>query len=309
MGTTFYFAWEPELMETLQSHMGTIGTTLAKFFTNFGEELLLVAVLGFIYWCWDKKYGLFVGLELLCACLWNPMIKNIFLRRRPYCDHAGIKCLKPVDASADIYDLSVQGYSFPSGHSANAAATYGAIAAYKKNRLLTVLAVVLSLLVGVSRVMLGVHYPTDVLAGWALGLLIVIVISLVQKKVKRRWLLYLILLMTALPGFFYCKSTDFYSSYGMMLGMALGEAFEKHFVNFENTRNPFFMILRLLIGCALFFGLNTVLKMPFSKEFLNAPTIASFLVRTARYAFVIFFLLGIYPLAFRVEKKKEKAVA
>ena len=306
MGNTFFFEWEVRLMEWLQANMGGVGEALAKFFSMFGEELLLVAILGFIYWCWDKKYGLFVGLNLVVVSVWNPMIKNIALRLRPYFVHDSIKCLKPVDAGADIYDVTAQGYSFPSGHSSSSAATYGAIAAYGKKKLFVILACCLTFLVGFSRFCLGVHYPTDVLCGWALGLIVLLVISWLSKKIQREWVLHLILLIIGLPGFFYCTTTDFYSSYGMLLGLMFGALFEKRFVKFENTRKPLFLVLRLIGGIAIYFALNTVLKLPFSSEFRNAATLPSFLVRTLRYAIVIFTVLGLYPILFRLEKKLAK---
>ena len=83
--------------------------------------------------------------------------------------------------------------SFPSGHSMLAAVAYltmGAVLARlaqgrgAKGYFLTVGAA-LALLVGLSRVYLGVHYPTDVLAGWTLGLVWALVCSLVARRLQR----------------------------------------------------------------------------------------------------------------------------
>jgi undecaprenyl-diphosphatase len=79
-------------------------------------------------------------------------------------------------------ELLETGYSFPSGHSLNSAATYGllAVVAWRTERLPLLvrrLAVVAALLlpfaIGLSRVALGVHYPSDVLGGWSGGLALV----------------------------------------------------------------------------------------------------------------------------------------
>ena len=59
-----------------------------------------------------------------------------------------------------------------------------------------------------------------------------------------------------------------------------------------------------LIGIVLYLGLNTVLKMPFSKEFLNSGTAASHAVRVARYAFILFVEVALYPACFKFFKKK-----
>ena len=208
-GTTFYLNFEPILMEWLQSMIDSTGIALASLLTLLGEETLLIAVMGFLYWCYDKEYGKFVGTNMIVSILWNPLLKNIVLRRRPYLDHPNVRCLRPVEADADIHDISAQGYSFPSGHSTNSATLFGSLSAYRRQRVLTVLAFVVPFLVGISRVLLGVHYPTDVLAGWALGAVVVLLVSRLPRRAKRRWLFHLILLLTALPGIFYCKTTDY----------------------------------------------------------------------------------------------------
>lgn len=135
-GNEFYLSWEPVFMEWMQSHMGTMATAFASLCTNFGESLFLVIILGYLYWCYDKEYAKYVGTNLVVGLIWNPMIKNVFNRKRPYFVHQNITCLRPVEAEADIYDIAAQGFSFPSGHSTCAVTAYGSIACYKKNRFL-----------------------------------------------------------------------------------------------------------------------------------------------------------------------------
>ena len=304
VGNTFFFQWEVSLMIWLQAHMGSFGTSLASFLSEFGEELVCVAVLGFLYWCYDKRFGRFVGLNILVGVVLNPMIKNIFLRRRPYFDTPEIKCLKPIKKDADIYNIAAQEFSFPSGHSTNAVTVYGSVALYKrKNKTLTVIAVVLSLLIGVSRFCLGVHYPTDVIFGWLLGLAIILFVPWLQRKLNNDRLFYGILLLLGLPGFFYCKSHDFFSGYGMLLGFVLADLFEQKYVNFSNTRSKLRSVLRVVGGVAVFFGLNALTKMPFSTDFLNSGEMPALLIRTVRYTLVVFVVIGVYPMLFKYTNK------
>ena len=299
-GNTFYFDWEVSLMIWLQAHIGSFGTALFSFLSIFGEELGCVAVLGFLYWCYDKRFGRYVGMNLLVGILLNPMIKNIFLRRRPYFDIPQIKCLKPVKKGADIYNIAAQEFSFPSGHSSGSAIVYGSMALYKKkNSILGVIGVALPLLVGISRVYLGVHYPTDVIFGWLLGLVVIVFVPWLQKKLNNDRLFYGVLLLMGLPGFFYCKSHDFFSGYGMLLGFALADGFEKKYVNFENTRSPLGSVLRVIGGIAVFFGLNALTKLPFGSDFLDSGQMSALLIRTVRYTFVLFVVLGVYPMVFK----------
>lgn len=193
MGTTFYYDWEIRLMEFVQSFMGPIAVKIMEIITFFGADLCIVLFLGFVYWVYDKKQGLRFGVTLMLTDLIFPVVKNIALRRRPYMDNKSIKRFVLIDKKADPMDIAAQGYSFPSGHSANSAAMTTTLAIIFKKTWLTVIAVVLPILVGISRFALGVHYPTDVLAGWALGYGMAFLMPWMANKVKNEKKLYYML--------------------------------------------------------------------------------------------------------------------
>ncbi len=303
-GAVFYFDWEMRLMEWLQGRIGSSGIAfwLLSNLSAFGEQLLLVFIMGFLYWGLNKEFGKYVGMNVLVANVWNPLIKNVFLRLRPYfVPGYDVKLLRLVDEGADAMDVAAQGYSFPSGHSASAVAAYGSLAAHeKKRKQLWALAVALPLLVGFSRVYVGAHFPTDVLCGWLLGAMIVALVPWLRGKIRSRWLFYAVLLLSALPGFFYCTSNDYYSSFGMLLGFVLAEPFEEKYVKFENTSNFLRCLLRTVGGGVIYFGLNEVLKLPFPRELLNAGDLTAHLIRSLRYAAVIFTVIGVYPMLFKL---------
>ena len=171
-----------------------------------------------------------------------------------------------------------------------------------------IIGIILPLFVGISRFCVGVHYPTDVLFGWALGLIVIFLVPALQRAIKNRWLFYGLLVLIALPGWFYCRSNDYYTAFGILIGFILAVEFENRFVKFENTRNVLRCILRLVLGVGVYFGLSTLSKLPFSKEFLDNGTVAAGLVRTARYAVVLFVALAFYPKVFpwfeKIGKKK-----
>lgn len=301
MGNTFYFQWEVDLMVWLQSVLGETGARIMSFFSMFGEELFLIVVMGFMYWSFNKKAGEKIAAAIVLNSVWFPMIKNAALRRRPYFDNPQIKCIKPVDPSADIYDVSMQGYSFPSGHSASSTSVYGSIAKIYEKPWLTLVCAAIPFLVGISRFCVGVHYPTDVLAGWALGTIIVFLVPWLESKLKTKAALYGVMFLLAIPGVFYCRTTDYFTGLGMMFGFFSGILFENKYVNFENTRKPLSMVLRIVGGIALYLGLSALLKLPFSAEFLESDSAACFAVRVARYAIVSFIEVGIYPMLFKAK--------
>lgn len=305
VGNTFYYNFEVRLMEFLQSVLGTSAISFISFLSTFGEETILILVTGFLFWCYDKKAGIYAGLNVMVGVVFNPLIKNIFWRRRPYFDHETIKCLRPVEKNADIYDIAAQGFSFPSGHSTNSSIVYGSLARYFKKPVFTVLAFVLPFCVGFSRVVVGCHYPTDVLFGWLSGVLIIFLMPFVMEKVgeKKRWIAFVVIYAISCIGLFYCKTSDYFSGLGLMGGFFLAVEFDERVVKFENTKNPVFCVTRILGGFVLYFVLNTLLKLPFSKEFLDSGVFLANIVRYIRYIIVSFCTIGVYPLAFRVEKK------
>lgn len=299
MGEVFYFGWEEPYLVWLQ-HLGgtgifhTILLALNNFFSMFGEETACVAVMGLIYWGINKDKGLRIGLAVITANLSNGLIKNIFKRMRPY------QALESVELLRDV-----GGYSFPSGHSANAASLYPTVAyEFRDKKWLKYIAVILPVLVAVSRNFLGAHWPTDVIAGLIQGIVIFTIIEFVSAKVSNKHVIYLVLLALCSVGIFYCRTDDYYNSYGMMIGLFFGMLFEEKFVRFENTKRLANILLRTAGGAILFAALNPAIKLVIGGLF-DEGTAGYFLMRVVRYALVTFILIGVYPLAFRLEKKEK----
>ncbi|MCI6019315.1 MAG: phosphatase PAP2 family protein [Clostridiales bacterium] len=299
-GNIFAFGWEVSLIEWLQTHIGMAGISALSAFSAFGEEILCIVILGFLYWGWNKEFGKFVGLNVLMANVWNSQIKNIAMRRRPYMDHEGIKILRVVEPEADPMNITAQGYSFPSGHSTAAAALYGSIARFMKKWFWLIPAIVLPLLVGISRIVVGAHYPTDVLGGWILGAAAVVFVPLLRNKIRDSRIFYGLMALTAIPGIFFCKSADYFTNLGLFLGFLAALPLEEKYVKFKNTRNPVRLVLRVLGGLALFLILNTVLKLPFSAAFLDDGSYLALLVRSVRYFLIIVIEFAVYPVVFNL---------
>jgi undecaprenyl-diphosphatase len=135
--------------------------------TALGSPVVLVmVVLASAVWLWVRRQHHAFALLLvstLGARLLNAFLKGLFARPRP---------------DLELHLMPASSPSFPSGHAMDSAAIYLTIAALiaqqvqpRGQRLYLVgLAASLSFLIGISRVYLGVHYPSDVLAGWCAGL-------------------------------------------------------------------------------------------------------------------------------------------
>jgi len=126
-----------------------------------------------------RHSALFVLLAVASGTALSYLLKTGFDRPRP-------------DLVAQLADVHT--FSFPSGHAMGSAITYLTIGAVivrtERKRLLKIyvllLAIGLTLIVGLSRIYLGVHWPTDVLAGWALGSAWALLCWLVALWLQRR---------------------------------------------------------------------------------------------------------------------------
>lgn len=298
MGNTFYFDWEVRLEEWLQGILGSAGGNILGFFTLFGESVFIVAILGFMYWCYDKNMAKRMALAIAIAVVWNPIVKNIFVRRRPYMDNPGIKCLKPVEAGYDIYDISAQGFSFPSGHSTNSLLVFGSLANLFRKRIFFITAAVLTFLVGLSRVVLGVHYPTDVLVGWAMGAGFIFLSEFMLSKVDKK-ILYPIVFAVSCVGIFFCRTDDYFTALGLMGGIFVSVFFEEKYVNFDSTRSPLQCVIRMIGGGVSYYLISTALKLLFGLMTPDDAQAVSFFFRALRYFIASFVVLGVYPMCFK----------
>ncbi len=296
--------WEVRLIEWLQKYLGSVAGPLGSAMSFIGGEMGLLLVVMIVLFCWKKEFGKRLAVIIVAVNAWMPMIKAVVMRPRPYMEYPDrVKGVADAGSGGSLNSIAAQGYSFPSLHSASVVALMVSIANEVRKKWMWILAVVISLLVGISRAVTGMHYPTDILAGWALGLISAVICMLLEKKVKNEWIRHLILLFSVLPGLFFVRTEDYFTALGLMVGLIAAIHFEERFVNFSDTRNVWAMILRLVGSFAIFFALNKLLKMPFGREFLEGGTLAALLIRSVRYGIIMFAILGLYPKAFPLFEK------
>lgn len=299
--------WEAGLIEWMQAHIGS-GGGYVELLAFLGAETGLILFVLIVMFCWKKEVGQKMALIAASVNLWLPMIKSIVLRPRPFMKYQDRVKPLVLDEEGPVMDVAAHGYSFPSMHSASIPALYFSLAKEAKKKWLWILAAVLTLLVGVSRVVAGMHYPTDVLAGWILGFAVIGVFALLDRYIHNEWLYHMVLLISAIPGLFFVRTNDYFSSLGCLIGAIAAIHFERKYVRFKETRKIPAMILRVIGALLLFIVVNKLLKLPFDKQFLAGGSLGAFLIRTARYAIIMFLITGVYPLVFplyeRIGKKQ-----
>lgn len=153
-------------------------TPVVEFISSLGNAGLFWIVMSLILLCFKRtrRAGLAGLLSLLlCFIVTNLCLKNVVARMRPY--HRFEDILPLIGHPGD--------FSFPSGHSASAFAAAGAFRKYLPKKA-GILYIVLAACIALSRLYLGVHYPTDVLAGVLVGLLSSELIGWILKNFQQR---------------------------------------------------------------------------------------------------------------------------
>lgn len=168
--------WQIQIGITLFfQNMGAWLVSPMKFFSFFGTSEAYLLIMPLIYWCVDTTLGLRIAVMLMLTQGLNGILKLVFHTPRPY-----------------WFDTSVQGfasessYGMPSGHSQNSVSIFGLLS-LKLKRNWAIFTWIFILLIGLSRIYLGVHFTTDVLTGWAVGLLLLWAFVKFEKPVSE-WL-------------------------------------------------------------------------------------------------------------------------
>ena len=272
--------FELNIIRAIQSIANPFLDGLFQFITMFGEEAILIPLIAVIYWAFNKKMGEYIAYASLTSVLVNGAIKDIFKAKRPI-GEPGIRSLRVETAT---------GYSFPSGHTQGTASFWSAIAIYLKNNYMYAISALIIILVAISRLYLGVHYPKDVLFGAIFGILTSFITYKLFNKVNNKTALYFITFIIFIPALLYAHSADFIKGMGTFLGFALGIYVEKKYVNFSVEGKSINKILRVVIGLAILILLKVGLKAVFPNKLV---------FHFLRYFIIVFFGIGLYPAIFK----------
>lgn len=222
--------FQADIIRAVQSVASPPLDFIFEAITMLGEDFFIIFVATFIYWCFNKEMGYWICWCLSFGNLLVNSTKVILQVQRPI-GIEGIRTLR---------EHTAPGFSFPSGHTHASANFFTSIARAVNRKRFWIMAAVVPAFVGLSRLYLGVHWPTDVVGGYVIGIALPLLLWLIYRKYARhKAVIFLISTVVFIPiGFMYPDDTSFWKSLGFSLGVAIGAFIETKFINFEIDEVP-----------------------------------------------------------------------
>lgn len=274
--------FQAEIIRAIQSVASPALDIIFEIITVLGEELFLLPAAALIFWCINKELGYWI---CWCAAEGNltvNSVKGIFKVERPI-GYEGIRTLRAETAT---------GYSFPSGHTQASANFFTAIAKAVNRKRFWTLAFVLPLLVGISRMYLGCHWPMDVGVSYVAGICLPLILWLFYRKfAHHKALMFLISALVFAPFcFMQGDIADFWKSFGFAIGIAAAAFIETRYINFSVEGTVKQKTLRFVLGLLVIIAVYALPKL-----LLPANNVTAFV----RYFIIPIAAMDVWPAIFK----------
>ena len=278
------------ILLALQNFRNGTGAFLAGFLSKMtwlGELNTVLVIMALIYWCVSKDFGVYFLMGWSGNRLVNGLLKVTFCAYRPW-----IRDPRVVPYGDSI--TTATGYSFPSGHTMNAATVFGGGAVRKDiPRVQRVVLGLLVLLVAFSRNYLGVHTPQDVLVGAVAGTLVMYLTMKLMQWVKAHpekdllvvcigvGLAIIVAIYAAVKPYPVDKdaagkvlvegakmANDTFKGVGWCIAFLTGWILERRFVQFSTDISMMKRITRLTVGLLSYYAVSLIF-VPLVKNWLS----------------------------------------
>lgn len=291
--------------------------------TLFGEETALLAFGLIIFWCVSKNRGYYLLTVGFVGIVINQTLKMICRVPRPWVKDPNFTIVESAREAAT-------GYSFPSGHTQSSVGLLGSVARMTTLKALRICAIVLAVLVPISRMYLGVHTLADVLVSFVIATALVLLFyPLFERAEKNPRILYFVLGGLVLITIGYICYVSFYpfpaeayleenihnlesaiknaaTLIGASSALLVCFAIDRKFINFDTKASFWVQVLKCALGIAVVVGVKELLRAP-----LDAIIPWPYVSRAVRY-FIVTTVGAIgWPLTFkwfaRLDKKNSAA--
>ena len=303
-----------ELLYALESIRTPFFDKLMGLVTNLGGEAVFIVAAIIVFWCLNKSCGYYMMTVGFAGTIINQFLKLWFRIPRPWVKDPNFTIVESARAEAT-------GYSFPSGHTQNAFAVFGAPARFFKNTALRIIFILLIALTAFSRMYVGVHTPLDVGVSLIVGTILVFVIYPffrdMDKRPKKVYIIFSIFIVLAAAFVAFVELYDFpadidaenyasglknaYMILFCAIGLMLTFFIDTKYVHFPTQAVWWAQIIKVVVGLAILLALKSVLKAPLLALF-GGHSIA----HGVRYFIVILFAGIVWPMTFKFFAKLGK---
>lgn len=278
---------EMELIRLAQSFSSPFWDSFFQLMTALGEEFFFYAAVTLFLWCLNKEFGYKLGFAFTSGLVVNFGLKELFHIPRPFWE-SGIRSLRTETAV---------GYSFPSGHTQNAATFWTSVMARCKKWPVYAAGAALIFLVGFSRLYLGVHTPTDVLGGLVIGVGWVFVSNLVFDQASRgKTAAFLFFVVPMLAGMFFFSGEYYFRASGGLAGIIGGYLIENRFIRYRVKAAIWKQAVKMAAGLSVLAAIRM-----FSKAVIPATPAGHFF----RYFLIGLWVTAIAPYLFKLLLDRE----
>lgn len=298
--------FEVNILETIQKITGNnIVDKAVEYISLLGEVYLFMVIAILFYWLFNKKGAYKFVTAFLFSTAVTGALKTLIKRPRPF-DYAPDKI--------NSIGPKTQGYSFPSGHSQAAAVITLGTWKLTKNKIIRVLLIFNIILIPLSRLYLAQHYPTDVLVGLLIGILMVLLIYFIFDKIKHEEYFGLILSVVVIGAVIALALTknfskELFQAAGAYIAFSIGYFLEKKFVKYDVKEVWWKQIIKFIIGLAgiLLIKEGVKLLMPYTEV---ATDHINYYLDFVRYFLIGLWAtigaMGLFKLIFARNKKELK---
>lgn len=269
-------------METIKFIQQFSNPFLDIFFsiiTNLGGQTIGVVTSLILFWCLDKKLGFKFLYAMLFSFSLNNILKGFFNAKRPIGAEGII--------SGEINTAT--GSSFPSGHSQGNGTAFAFLMNQYRNKFIWIVGIAMLILVPLSRLYFGVHWPIDVVMGTLIGILSVFISNKIFDNFynnSSHIIIYTTIVFLVLGIFL--PSEDLLKALGALSALTISLLLEESFLNFDprgTTKQHIIKILIGVIGALLIY-------------LITSPILTNSIFLFIKYFILIFWATFICPIIF-----------